>query len=79
MSGPLHIFRRHQKALLAVFGVLIMITFTVGGVITSYQGQNRGYSGTSETVLTWKHGRLTEQDLVSERNILPNLCDTVVV
>ncbi len=68
MSGPLQIFRRHQKALLAVFGVLIMITFTIGGVITSYQNQHRGLSGTSETVLTWKHGTLTERELQFERD-----------
>jgi hypothetical protein len=67
MSNPLAYFRRHQKVLLAVFGVLIIIIFTVGGIFTDYQQRQMGYGPASDTVVTWKHGTIGEDDLANMR------------
>ncbi len=40
MSSPLAIFRKHQKVLLAVFGVALMLVFTVGGIVSQYTGRS---------------------------------------
>ncbi len=57
MRNPLSFFRRHQKILLAVFGVVIMITFTIGGSIDWYQGSQIRSGQDTDVVVTWKHGK----------------------
>ena len=34
MSNPLALFRKHQKILLVVFGVALMVVFTIGGIVS---------------------------------------------
>lgn len=63
MSSPFSWFRRKQKVLLAVFGVLIMISFTVGGIITSYQQRHMGSGGGNDVVVSWDGGEVTENEL----------------
>jgi hypothetical protein len=41
MASPFHIFRKHQKAMLVVVGILCMIGFSIAGVI-DYSGSARG-------------------------------------
>ena len=44
MSNPLALFRKHQKILLVVFGVALMVVFTIGGIVSqsmSIQGPSR--------------------------------------
>ena len=75
MSGPLSWFRKNQKILLGVFGVLLMFVFTVSlgsGVdpIVDFLsgGGARGPNRTAnETVVSWKGGQLTESDLQNMR------------
>jgi len=67
MSNPLAYFRRHQKVLLAVFGVLIIIIFTVGGIFTDYQQRQMGPGPASDTVVTWRHGKISEDELAHMR------------
>ena len=62
MSSPLTFFRRNQKLLLAVFGVLIMLTFVVGDYISRYQGRSTGQA-VDTTVVTWKGGKIDEREL----------------
>lgn len=62
MSSPLSYFRRNQKLLLAIFGVLIMLTFVVGDYLMQYGGRSGG-GRADEVVATWKHGKITENDL----------------
>jgi hypothetical protein len=66
MSNPLSLFRRHQKVLLAIFGVVIMFTFTVGSIVTRYQGQSRARE--DAVVVRWKHGKVTEADIREMRS-----------
>ena len=61
MSSPLSFFRRNQKKLLVVFGVLIMLTFVVGDYISRYQTQS-GAAAPEGAVVTWKHGKLYDRD-----------------
>ena len=67
MSSPLSFFRRNQKILLAVFGVLIMLTFVVGDYLVQY-GSPGGASVADEMVVRWKHGRIDERELWAIRD-----------
>jgi len=67
MSSPLSFFRRNQKLLLAVFGVLIMLTFVVGDYISRYQSRS-GAAAPEGAVVTWKHGKLYDRDLWALRD-----------
>lgn len=67
MSSPLSFFRRNQKIMLAVFGVLIMLTFVVGDYISRYQGTQAG-AVADATVATWKHGKIDERELWAIRD-----------
>lgn len=81
MSNPLSMFRRYQKVLLAVFGVLIIFIFTVGTIITEYQSQNIMGGGENAVVVTWKKGKITEEDIYAMRtshNLAVRFLDTLV-
>lgn len=67
MSSPFSWFRRKQKVLLVVFGVLIMISFTVGGIISSSLQRQMGSGGGTDIVVRWKHGKVSENDLTMMR------------
>lgn len=49
MASPFHIFRKHQKAMMVVVGVLCMIGFSVAGVIDYSSDRFRG-SGQDQVV-----------------------------
>ena len=63
MSNPLAVLRKHQKVLLAVFGVLIMFVFVVGASLQQYLDSNVRGERTGELVLTYTSGRLHENEL----------------
>ena len=67
MSNPLAIFRKYQKILLAVFGVALMIVFTVGGIVSQYMGSSQA-AGDNIVVVRLKDGDLRESDLNHLRN-----------
>ncbi|TVS16145.1 MAG: hypothetical protein EA424_14785 [Planctomycetaceae bacterium] len=69
MRNPLSMFRRHQKVLLVVFGVVIVITFTIGGSIEYYQSARMPTGQDTDVVVTWKHGRFRDDDLMMMRNL----------
>lgn len=80
MSSPLSYFRRNQKLLLAVFGVLIMLTFVVGDYIVRNQ-PGAGGAAPEKTVVTWKHGKLDDRDLRAMReahNLVVRFLDLLV-
>ncbi len=81
MSSPLSFFRRNQKLMLAVFGVLIMLTFVVGDYVSRYQSGRSGTGVAEESVVTWKHGKLFERDLWAMReahNLAVHFLDLLV-
>lgn len=68
MRNPFHFFRKNQKALLAVFGVLLMIVFTVGGVITSFFPQRAAFEEQDTTVVTIDGSPLTAPEIERLKN-----------
>ncbi len=67
MSNPLAIFRKHQKVLLAVFGVALMFAFTIGPIILQWMGPGTGGVENS-VVVRLPSGNLRESDIQSLRN-----------
>jgi hypothetical protein len=64
MSSPLKAFRKHQKKLIVIFGVLLMVSFTVLASVQQYltpgsPGQQAG----EEVIATWKHGEITRREV----------------
>jgi hypothetical protein len=62
MSNPLAMFRKHQKILLAVFGVALMIVFSIGTIVSEYMGTTQPMSS-DEVVVKLATGDLRERDL----------------
>lgn len=73
MAGPLDWFRKNQKLLLGVFGVLLIFTFTISlgsGVdpIVDYFSGGGGPSSVSNSVVaTWKNGSMKRADFTNLR------------
>jgi len=68
MSSPLKAFRKHQKKLIVIFGVLLMVSFTVLGTVQQFftpkaPGQQEG----EEVIATWEHGEITRAKLQGQR------------
>ena len=67
MSSPLSIFRKYQKLLMAIFGVGLMIAFTVSsGAVNEFISGSRG-TPTTQPVVRLKTGDLKENDLQNMR------------
>ena len=63
MSNPLAAFRKHQKILLVVFGIALMLTFTVGTVVSSYISRNQNTGQTDEVVVEYDGGEVRESEM----------------
>ena len=57
--GPLAVFRKHQKKLLAIFGVAIMIAFLLPSAasITPFIGGPGSPGHQDDTVVQWNRGK----------------------
>jgi hypothetical protein len=62
-------FRRNQKKLLVFFGVLLMVSFLLGGILSNYSPSRGGRreSPANRELAHWKHGTLTEMDFARMR------------
>ncbi len=72
MASPFKKFRKHQKELLIVFGILAIISFVAAPLITGitdfFAGGSSPMSGEDdEVVVEWKHGKIKESELVRMR------------
>lgn len=64
MASPFSIFRKHQKVLMAVLGIMAIIAFTVLGIVLEIlQGQPGTAAKNPVVVTTKKYGDLREADL----------------
>ncbi|MDA0659945.1 MAG: hypothetical protein O3C60_14045, partial [Planctomycetota bacterium] len=63
MSNPLAAFRRYQQTLLVVFGILLMIAWTVGSRVDNIGERDDPTRAEKETAVTWKDGSLTQSAL----------------
>src|SRR5215212_7415258 len=78
MASPFRVFRKYQKTLLAVAGVVLMFVFVVGDSLFSYLGGGRNARASEDhdakaTAVHWDGGKLSNRelrDLVSRRLIL---------
>jgi hypothetical protein len=60
----MNFLRKYQKTILAIMGVVCMITFVVGPyLLDMVSGSASGGSGGDPVVVTWKGGRVTESRL----------------
>lgn len=62
-GGPLHWFRKYQKSMLVIFGVLLMFVFTVGGVIDQWFSGRTGQNVTVRQVASTSFGNFTNKQL----------------
>lgn len=69
MASPFNIFRKRQRTLLVVVGVICIVTFVIGDVLLNWVGPDTGMGLASDTVVTWKGGELTDNDLLVLRSI----------
>jgi hypothetical protein len=70
MSSPFDIFRKHQKLLLAVFGVMLMVVFTVGYSLSQMASEGEGGGGAQNAVaVKWTDGQLTQGQLEGVRSL----------
>lgn len=69
MASPFRVFRKYQKTLLVVAGVILMFVFVIGDSLVAYLGGSRGGSGAANearaTAVSWDGGQLTNQELAN--------------
>ncbi len=69
MSSPFQIFRKYQKSLLVVAGVVLMFVFVIGDSLMQWVGaaaqgqQSAGGSAPTDTAVKWDGGALTNREL----------------
>jgi hypothetical protein len=68
MASPFRIFRKYQKTLLVVAGVILMFVFVIGDSLVAYLGGRPPGSGdvnrdAAAVAVTWNGGKLTNQEL----------------
>jgi len=70
MTNALSIFRRNQKVLLVVLGVLVIFVFTVGSILLEYMNRAGGggdaqaeIEADEATVVVWKNGEVSQGEL----------------
>ncbi len=65
MASPFKVFRKHQKLMLAVLGILVMLSFSIGGVVSQLVGTQKNQNPV--IVRTTKYGKLDARDLTYMR------------
>lgn len=86
MASPFRTFRKYQKTMLVVAGVVLMFVFVIGDPLSQYlRGSAQGRGGArhpKEVAVKWNGGQLTNEELghlVMRRLILNNFIRNVVV
>src|SRR5258705_5915013 len=87
MASPFRFFRKYQKTLLAVAGVVLMFVFVVGDSLFSYFGGGRNARAGDDrdakaTAVHWDGGKLSNRELnelVMRRRILNNFLKNVEI
>jgi len=85
MASPFRIFRKYQKTLLVVAGVVLMFVFVIGDALVSYLGGSRGIPGGGSrnaraVAVRWDGGSLTNAELyelVMRRRILKSFTQSI--
>ena len=67
MASPFAVFRKNQKVLLAVTGILAMIAFVFLGTCVQTSGPVQAYE--NPTIVSWKHGNVTATEMDQRRSM----------
>jgi hypothetical protein len=67
MSNPLKMFRKHQKSLMIVFGVLLMVSFLVGGSCLQMSNQQQGLELEATVAVSIGGNKLYDHDMKNMR------------
>jgi hypothetical protein len=82
MSSPLAVFRKYQKTLLAIFGVALMLVFTVGSFVDGFFARRGQPTQRDAVVVTYDGGKITESDLEIwrfQRNVVQRFIQSVAI
>lgn len=86
MASPFRTFRKYQKTLLVVAGVVLMFVFVIGDPLSQYlRNSGAGPGGgrqPTDVAVTWNGGKLTNEELgqlVVRRLILNNFIRNVII
>ncbi len=61
MASPLRLFRKYEYYSLVAFGIMLMIAFVIGPILSKYlDSRARTSQSGNEVVVTWKGGELRE-------------------
>ena len=63
MASPLSWFRKYQRSLLVVFGVLLMVTFLLADVANRLSGNSGRRADENPVLVSWKGGELKRNEL----------------
>jgi len=66
--GPFALFRKHQKKLLAFFGVAIMIAFLLPSASVRFFGGGVNQGSRNSVVVQWNGGKLNENEMYALRS-----------
>jgi hypothetical protein len=83
MASPFRFFRKHQKALLVVAGVILILVFVISDSLPYLTGGSRSGGGDPEAgsvAVTWDGGSLTNRQLdalVMQRRILNSFLERI--
>ena len=85
MASPFRVFRKHQKALLVVAGVILMFVFVIGDSLMQYIGKGMANEPSErrrpgEVAVRWDGGELTNSELgrlVIERAVVNTLIRSI--
>jgi len=85
MASPFRAFRKYQKALIAVAGVVLMFVFVLADPLSQYMKSNSSGSGgggqhPNDVAVKWDGGKLTNAELdhlVMRRRVVNNFLQQV--
>ena len=63
MASSFSIFRKHQRVMMATLGILVMIAFSLGGLVSIETGLFGGRGPGNPVVATTTFGEYRESDL----------------
>src|SRR5262245_24534238 len=67
-SRHMNYFRKYQKTILAIMGVVCMVTFVVGPYLLDVLSGSGGGQTDNPVVVTWRGGKVRESELHQKRN-----------
>lgn len=85
MASPFSVFRKHQRTLIAVSGVILMLVFVVGDPLSMFirgggGGGPQGNMAADAVAVRWNGGKITNAELnnlVVRRHLVNDLVQSI--